>query len=297
MSRELSIQTVPARAATLGNGMEISRALPSRQRRSVGAWVFLDHFGPADIAGQAGVDVAPHPHTGLQTVSWLLEGEMLHKDSLGYEQLIRPGQLNLMTAGRGISHSEESPPDHGDRIHGVQFWVALPDEHRNMEPTFDHHPEVPVLHRDDARVSLLIGEHDGERSPANTHSPLVGLEVHLPAAGRVDLPVDPAHEHAVMLIEGEICVCGRTLTTGALHYLGFDRARVDVTSPGPARFMFVGGEPLRIRDDEKLLLWWNFVGRRWDEIRGFSEAWGRGDERFGEVAAYRGDRLEAPPLP
>ena len=263
----------------------------------MGAWVFLDHFGPADIAGTPGIDVAPHPHTCLQTVSWLLEGEMLHKDSLGYEQLIRPGQLNLMTAGAGISHSEESPPDHGERIHGVQFWIALPDERRFIEPAFDHHPEVPVLQRGDARVSLLIGEFDGESSPARTYSPLIGLEVHLPEGGRVELPVEAAHEHAAMLIEGEITICGQALSTGALHYLGFDRDVVDITAERPARFMLIGGEPLEIAEGEKLLLWWNFVGRSWEEVRAFSRAWTEGDARFGQVAAYDGEPLEAPELP
>ena len=157
-------------------GMTVTRTLPNRDRRMVGAWCFVDFYGPEDISGTAGMQVPPHPHTGLQTVSWLVTGDVLHHDSVGSEQLVSPGQLNLMTAGHGIAHSEQSPPGHGPTLHGVQLWTALPDEARSVAPHFEHHPDLPVLADSGATITVIMGELDGQRSPARVYSPLVGAE-------------------------------------------------------------------------------------------------------------------------
>lgn len=163
-----------ARAAEVG-GLMLRRALPSRERRLIGAWCFLDHAGPADISQTAGMREGPHPHTGLQTFTWMIEGEILHRDSLGHEQLIRPGQVNLMTAGRGIVHSEESLPEHPPRLQAAQLWIALPDAQRHCEPAFEHYPNLPVLERDGFRMTLLVGEALGQRSPVRVYTPLFGM--------------------------------------------------------------------------------------------------------------------------
>jgi redox-sensitive bicupin YhaK (pirin superfamily) len=164
-------ERIEAVSADIGGDMRVRRALPTRHRRRVGAWCFLDHFGPTDVARSRGMRVGPHPHIGLQTVTWLLDGEALHRDSLGSVQRIEPGALNLMTAGRGISHSEESPEPHSPRLHGVQFWIALPDAARTVAPAFEHHPRVPRVRTGGLRISVLAGELLGERSPARTSTP------------------------------------------------------------------------------------------------------------------------------
>src|SRR5262245_27162428 len=169
--------------------MAVSRTLPNRDRRMVGAWCFVDHFGPDDVAGTTGMRVPPHPHTGLQTVTWLIAGEVLHRDSLGSVQLITPGQLNLMTAGRAIAHSEESPREHSPVLHGVQLWVALPDHDRHTEPAFDHHADLPTVRDDGVTVTVLMGDLGPARSPARTYKPIVGAEVAVESGGRADLPL------------------------------------------------------------------------------------------------------------
>ena len=162
-------------------GLPVIRTLPNRQRRMVGAWCFLDAYGPHDLAASPGMRIGPHPHTGLQTVTWLLAGEILHRDSLGSVQEIRPGQLNLMTAGRGIAHSEETPARHSGVLHGVQLWVALPDADRDGPPAFDHHAALPVVADGGLSATVLMGSLAGATSPARCHTPLVGAEITLTA--------------------------------------------------------------------------------------------------------------------
>ncbi|HSN18234.1 MAG TPA: pirin family protein [Gammaproteobacteria bacterium] len=287
------LENLPVHLATVGGDMQVRRALPHKLRRRVGAWCFLDHYGPVTLAPDAGgMRVGPHPHMGLQTVSWLYSGEVLHRDSLGSQQLITPGQLNLMTAGHGISHSEESPKPHPQDLHGLQFWIALPELARDREPAFDHHPALPALRRDGLEMSLIIGEALGERSPAKTYTPLVGLDIRLVEPGRRRLPLDPHFEHALLPIAGHLTVEGRQAELGALTYLGSGRDGLLLENDQPAHAFLLGGAPMQ----EEVLLWWNFVGRNDAEMRAASEQWQAHDARFGEVHGYDGPRVIAPEL-
>ncbi len=285
-----AVERIEAAVATLGEGMQIRRALPTRHRRLIGAWCFLDHFGPVDVSQNKGMRVGPHPHTGLQTVTWLIEGEILHRDSLGSLQVIRPGQLNLMTAGRGISHSEESPMPHPPGMHGVQFWIALPDSARHREPAFDHYPELPIIERDGARMTLLVGNAHGETSPARVYTPLVGLDVMLEAGSDLKLPLQRSFEHGLLVTQGEIEADGEALASGTLLYLPVGRDNISLRSAAAARVTVIGGEPLA----EPVLLWWNFVGRDKEELARYCREWNAQATVFGEVIGYDGARLTAP---
>jgi quercetin 2,3-dioxygenase len=282
-------------AVALGGprGMTVRRTLPNRDRRMVGAWCFVDFYGPEDITGTAGMQVPPHPHTGLQTVSWLVAGEVLHHDSVGSEQLVRPGQLNLMTAGRGIAHSEQSPPDHSPILHGLQLWTALPDGDRGTAPHFEHHPDLPVLADDGCSVTVIMGELDGCTAPARVFSPLIGAEAVLAPGADACLPLRPEWEYAVLALAGEPEVDGTALAPGPLLYLGLGRTELSLRAAREARLMLIGGAPF----EEHLVMWWNFVGRDHEEIVAAREQWMAGDPRFGPVPGYPGPALPAPPMP
>ncbi|WP_405147217.1 pirin family protein [Sphaerisporangium sp. NBC_01403] len=267
-------------------GMKVTRTLPNRDRRMVGAWCFVDHYGPEP----ATMRVPPHPHTGLQTVSWLLEGEVLHRDSLGSEQLISPGQLNLMTAGRAISHSEESPGE--TVLHGVQLWVALPDASRNDAPSFEHHPVLPVLDLPGVAVTVIAGELGGLTSPARVHTPLAGAEMAFDDQARVTLPVRPDFEYAALTLSGGVEADGVDLDPGPLLYLGSGRSELAFRARRPSRVLLLGGEPF----EEEIVMWWNFVGRSHEEIERFRKEWSEGAE-FGTVDGFDGAPLPAPALP
>jgi quercetin 2,3-dioxygenase len=279
-----------ARNASVGS-MTVRRLLPLRLRRSVGAWCFVDHYGPLDIDGVTGMNVPPHPHIGLQTVTWLLSGNVLHRDSLGSEQLIRPGQLNLMTAGRGIAHAEESPEPHDRVLHGVQLWVALPDVSRDTGPAFEHHARLPQNRLGGFAITVLVGELAGAASPASTFSPIVGAEL-TAAAGPASclLPLRPDFEHVAFVAAGQASVNDVELTVGQLLYLPEGRPDAMLSAPGGATLMLLGGVPL----GEPLLMWWNFVARTPEEIASATAAWRAGE--FGSVGGYQGDPLPAPPL-
>lgn len=288
-----SIEHYPTRDTELGGGLKIRRALPHRDRRLVGPWVFLDHFGPLNIGpGESGMRVGPHPHIGLQTVSWLFEGEVLHRDSLGYKQLIRPGQLNLMTAGCGIAHSEETPALHPPLLHGLQFWVALPSSHKDVYPAFEHHPELPRAERDGMQVHVFAGEALGARTPAHYYSPIAGLDVTLTDSGTRVLPLNPDFEYALLPVQGECEAEGEVLAPDALHYLGVGRESITLGNKAPARFGLFGGAPF----GEKVILWWNFVAHTPEEILRARADWEQERPRFGAVKGYNGPRLDAPPI-
>jgi quercetin 2,3-dioxygenase len=275
-------------------GMGVTRTLPNRHRRMVGAWCFLDAYGPHDLTGTAGMRVGPHPHTGLQTVSWLLSGEILHRDSLGSRQDIRPGQLNLMTAGRGIAHSEETPAAHTDVLQGVQLWVALPDRARDVPPAFDQHADLPVYTDGGLSATVLMGTLAGATSPARCHTPLVGAEIAATAAGR--LPLRPDFEYAVLALDGAAVVDGVDLKPGPLLYLGDGRTSVSFAVSSPARLLLLGGEPF----DERIVMWWNFVARDHDEIVEMRHEWAsylNTGGAFGEVRGYQGDPMPPPAMP
>lgn len=284
---------LPGHDVPLGRYTTVRRLLPQRPRRMVGAWCFVDHFGPDDVAGTPGMRVPPHPHTGLQTVTWLVEGEVLHRDSLGSRATVRPGQLNLMTAGRGIAHSEESPVDHPPAMHGLQLWVALPESARHTGAAFTHHAAVPAMRDGDLTATVVIGEVAGVRSPAAAFTPLVGAEVRLDGPAPVRLPLEPGFEHAVLVMTGAATAAGTDLLPGSLLYLGTGRVDLAVRSEaGGARLFLLGGEPF----DEPLVMWWNFVGRSHEEIAAARDDWAAG-RRFGRVISYDGDPLPAPAMP
>jgi redox-sensitive bicupin YhaK (pirin superfamily) len=257
--------------------MTVSRTLPNVHRRLIGAWCFVDAYGPDETA----MRVPPHPHTGLQTVSWLVEGEVLHRDSLGSLQVIRPGRLNLMTAGRGISHSEESSRT---VLHGVQLWVALPGEHRHTAPGFEHHASLPVAAGPGFEATVIMGSYAGATSPATAYTPLAGAQITI--AGDAELPLDPAFEHGLLLLDGAV----RPLEAGPMLHLPPGRTSVRVGGEG--RVLLIGGEPFA----EEIVMWWNFVGRSHDDIAAFRKEWMEGDA-YGSVRGFDGAPLPAPVLP
>jgi len=283
------LEVTGAREATVGD-MTVRRLLPLRLRRTVGAWCFIDHYGPMSVDGMAGMQVPPHPHIGLQTVTWLMTGNVLHRDSLGSEQMIRPGQLNLMTAGRGIAHSEESPAEHDPHLHGVQLWVALPDAARLTEPAFEHHAQLPDARIGGFEITVFVGSLGGAQSPARMFSDIIGAELVAAADARARLPLEPAHEHVIFVATGSAEVEGTVLRPGHLLYLGTGRDRALVAAARDSRLFLLGGIPL----GERLLMWWNFVARTPEEIAAAAGDWQQG--RFDTVGGYRGAPLPAPPL-
>ncbi|MVO87778.1 pirin family protein [Streptomyces sp. p1417] len=272
--------------------MTVRRTLPHRARTLIGAWCFVDHYGPDDVAETGGMDVAPHPHTGLQTVSWLFSGEIEHRDSLGSHALVRPGELNLMTGGHGISHTEVSTP-RTTVLHGVQLWVALPDEHRHAARDFQHHAPAPV-HLEGARARVFLGTLAGETSPVRTFTPLLGAELALDPHATVTLAVDTAFEHGLLVDQGRVRLAGTLLDRTELGYLGPGRTALTLTNETdtPARVILLGGTPF----DEEIVMWWNFIGRSHQDIAQARADWMNGT-RFGEVKGYHGDPLPAPELP
>ena len=285
------LQVIPGRLTDLG-GLPIRRLLPRSQRRTVGPWCFLDSYGPVTFSSGKPMDVPPHPHIGLQTVSWLLEGELLHKDSLGLEGPAGPGVLNLMTAGRGIAHAEETPAGTSGRLRGVQLWVALPNEARETAPAFEQHRSLPVVALEGGGATLIMGQLDGVRSPARTFSPLVAADVSGAANGRLTLPLNHEYEHALVLLKGTCLLDGQPLSIDTLYYLGCGRRELVLSCErDPARALLLGGAPF----GETILMWWNFVARTTEEIVAAREDWEAG-RRFGVVRAYKGQRLQAPPF-
>jgi redox-sensitive bicupin YhaK (pirin superfamily) len=284
------IQSLPARETQLGS-LRILRALPRRQRRTVGAWCFLDRYGPLSFTSGTPMDVASHPHIGLQTVSWLLQGEIIHHDSLGCEALMRAGQLNLMTAGHGIAHSEETPKTNSGTLNGVQLWVALPSDVRDMPPAFHHHAALPVLDFAAGAVTLIAGTLSGATSPAQMFSPIVGAEVAIQTRDPLLLPVQRDFEHAILVLQGEVSLNHRPLEGNTLHYLGTNCDELHLSGSVGSRLILIGGEPFK----EPIVMWWNFVGTTHEEIALAREDWIH-HRRFGEVTAYQGARLPAPDL-
>lgn len=291
------VSVLPAREVPLGGARAITvrRTLPQRKRALIGAWCFADHYGPQDVRAGGGMDVASHPHTGLQTASWLFSGEIEHRDSLGSLAMIRPGELNLMTSGHGICHTEVSTPD-TTTLHGVQLWIALPDEHRQTARAFSHYAP-PVLDLDGASVRVFLGSLAGQTSPVQTFTPLLGAEIVVPAGTRLTLDVDPSFEHGVLLDTGLITVSGADLKPSELGYVPVGSAKLDLdnASGEPSRVLLLGGPPF----GEEIVMWWNFVARSHEEIVTYRQAWQEESEQFGRVEGYRGTpaRLPAPTLP
>ena len=296
-----AIEILEPRDVPLGGprAMGVRRTLPQRSRSLIGAWCFIDHYGPDDVAATGGMVVPPHPHTGLQTVSWLFEGEIEHRDSAGHHAMVHPGELNLMTAGRGIQHSEVSTAQ-TTVLHGAQLWVALPDATRHTEPLFEHCVPEPVRFGA-ATLRIFFGSLLGESSTATAFSPLVGAQLDLPAGASVDLPVDPDFEHGVLVDSGDLTVETERVAVSHLGYLAPGRSTLHLSAGvTPVRALLIGGTPL----GERIVMWWNFIGRDHDEIVRFREQWqadvvagGSIDGRFGTVLGYDGAPLPAPEMP
>src|SRR5579862_6806647 len=227
-------ERLETRNAEIGGGLTIRRALPNRGRRTVGAWCFLDHAGPMEVGAGGGLHVGPHPHIGLQTFTWMIEGAVVHRDSLGNEQLITPGQVNLMTAGGGIAHAEDSAHNYPGapeyrRLHAVQLWIALPEGERRRAASFRNHPQLPRLNLDGFAVQVLAGSCCGRTSPAEVFSPLMAADLSAEAAAQASLPLVSAFEHAVLVLEGAAQVAGETLTPGTLLYLPPGRTQLPLS--------------------------------------------------------------------
>jgi len=293
------IEVLQPREVPLGGprAMRVRRTLPQRERSLIGAWCFVDHYGPQDQGRDGGMDVPPHPHTGLQTATWLFSGLVEHRDSAGVPALVRPGELNLMTAGAGICHSEVSvEPQSAPILHGVQLWVALPDSARFTDRAFHHFAPEPVSLSGGSAL-VFLGALAGHHSPVPSFTPLLGAQLDLDPRQELALDVDPAFEHGVLCDRGAVGLGGITMSIGELGYQGPGRTVLVLRNAGdaPARLLLLGGPPF----GEELVLWWNFIGRSHEEIVEFRREWHDGDTRFGEVRGYRGrlDRLPAPPLP
>ena len=286
------IQDFQIRSAEIGKGTVIKRALPSRNKRMIGAWCFLDHAGPVSFPQGDGLDVGPHPHIGLQTFTWMIEGTMMHTDSLGSKQLIRPKQVNLMTAGYGISHTEVAP-DTETKMHAAQLWIALPDDKINMAPQFDHYPELPVVVQDQVEFTVLVGEFLKTTSPVKVHSDMVGVDFYAPEASTVMIPLNPKFEYGFMALEGEAVVNGHLLNSDNMVVLEPGIEKIEVQLRKGSRLLLIGGEPF----ESPILLWWNFVGRSQEQLKEAREQWVNHDARFGTIPDYDGPRLVAPVLP
>ncbi|MFI6645481.1 pirin family protein [Streptomyces sp. NPDC050504] len=289
------IEVLTARDVPLGGprAMTVRRTLPQRARTFVGAWCFVDHYGPDRVAETGGMDVAAHPHTGLQTVSWLFSGEIEHRDSLGTHAFVRPGEINLMTGGHGISHTEVSTPD-TTVLHGVQLWVALPDAHRHAPRDFQHHAPG-AIRVDGAELRVFLGTLAGATSPVRTFTPLLGAEVLIDAGAAVTLDVDPEFEHGLLVDEGDVRLDGAPLRPAELGYAPPGRGTITLTnaSDRPARTVLLGGPPF----GEEIVMWWNFIGRSHQDIVEARDDWERASDRFGAVDGHPGERLPAPALP
>ena len=245
-------------------------------------------MGPATVSEESGLDVGPHPHVGLQTVTWLLDGQALHRDSLGSEQVIAPGQLNLMTAGDGVVHSEEATGHYRGQLEGIQLWVAQPEVTRHAAAGFEHHTDLPRVDLSGVTATVLTGEFGEFISPARHDTPLAGIDIDC-HGGVSDLPLHPDWEYAAVVLRGALQVEGHVLTPGHLGYLGDGRDELRLDAEPGTRALLLGGVPF----GEEIVMWWNFVARSRDELTAAYNAWRNGNDRFGAVTSPL-DRIPAP---
>ncbi|MGB3414395.1 MAG: pirin family protein [Microbacteriaceae bacterium] len=294
---------IEAREVPLGGPrqMLVKRTLPARGLTLIGAWCFVDHYGPTPVRNAAGMRVPGHPHTGLQTVSWLFEGEIEHRDTAGHHAFVRPGEVNIMTAGSGIAHSEFSTPA-TEVLHGVQLWVALPAAARFVERSFEHYvPEIFDYQSGAARV--LVGEFAGQHSPVKSYTELLGVELSFHEAGTVELELNTNYEHGILVDTGTITAEGIRAASADLVYFPPGRGRLELEISEKTRVMLLGGVPF----GEKLVMWWNFIARDHDEILQFRERWeserglaADGETRSGMFGSFPSEwpsTLAAPELP
>jgi quercetin 2,3-dioxygenase len=297
---DVVMEVIAPHSASVG-ALTVGRVLPRRQRRKIGHWCFVDVMGPSVVNDQTGLDVGPHPHIGLQTVTWLIHGAVLHRDSLGSEQLIRPGQLNLMTAGHGVSHSEETRGIFNGPIHGVQFWVAQPEATRHGPAEFAHHvnlPRLDIAGASGSTATVVLGEFGGERSPARCDTEHVLIEL-VCGAGRTALPLTTTWEHGILALDETVNVSSTSITAsitalitgGHLGYLPPGTSEVIIDAAKPARVMLLGGEVC----EETITMWWNYVARTRSEIASAHQEWTQRSPRFGSVASQLAAIDVAPP--
>jgi redox-sensitive bicupin YhaK (pirin superfamily) len=296
LERRPTVEVHEPRAVPLGGhrAMVVHRTLPTRQRPLVGAWCFLDHYGPDDVAETGGMQVRPHPHSGLQTVTWLFDGAVEHRDSGGGAAVVSSGEISLMTAGDGVAHSEVSTPGTAV-LHGIQLWAALPDDALRAPRSYEH-MAVPRLDLAGAEARVFVGELAGARSPVTVHSPLLGAEIVLSPHATLDLGIDEGFEHAVLVDSGTLRVSDTAITRRELGYLAPGPSRMTLANPSaePVRAILLGGAPFA----EPIVMWWNFVARTHDEIVAMREDWAQGSARYGAVEGWAdADRLPAPELP
>lgn len=283
-----SIEAREGRTTSVGT-VQVARVLPTKGRRTVGAWCFVDLMGSDDAEHPDPMEIGPHPHIGLSTATWLLEGEAVHTDSLGSEQVIRPGQLNLMTAGYGIAHAEiAAKPPFG----GVQMWIAQPEDTRHGESAFNHHAELPQPDLDGATALLIVGSLAGATSPARTDTPLVGIDLSIHNR-KTALPLTATFEHAVVPLDRKVKVGPEVVEPGwiALIPTGLEELPLE-TEQGDARLLVLGGEPF----GEDVAMWWNFVARTRDELETAWRDWHDHTDRFGDPPSTL-ERIEAPVPP
>ncbi|PSM40278.1 pirin [Streptomyces dioscori] len=289
------VDVLSARDVPLGGprAMRVRRTLPQRARTLIGAWCFADHYGPHEVAVSGGMNMPPHPHTGLQTVSWLFSGEVEHRDTLGTHALIRPGEMNLMTGGHGIAHSEVSTPDTAV-LHGVQLWVALPEQHRRTARDFQHHVPEPA-HADGAVIKVFLGSLAGRTSPVRTFTPLLGAEIVVEPRATLTLAVDTTFEHGLLVDSGDIRLADTVLRPAELGYVprGADTLTMVNETDAPVRAVLIGGPPF----GEEIVMWWNFVGRSHEDVVQAREDWEAASDRFGVIEDFPGGPLPAPALP
>jgi quercetin 2,3-dioxygenase len=299
------VELRPGRVTSVGS-LPVRRVLPQHPRRTVGPWCFADHVGPVPAREAGELGIGPHPHMGLQTVTWLVQGELLHLDSLGSEQPIRPGQLNLMTAGHGVAHAEEDSR-RAPTLHAVQLWVAQPEETRHGAAAFEHHAVLPQAEFEGGTATVLVGELGGEASPARRDTDHMGAELVVQAPGAL-VPLRKEHEYALVVLEGRVIVripghaapvlrsarseLEVTAEPGNLAYLGSGRDELALETNEPARVLLLGGVPF----PEPVLMWWNFVARTRDEVSEARRQWTARDARFGRVRSRLG-RIEVGPPP
>ena len=281
---------------TTRTGVAVHRTLPHRDLKMIGAWCFVDHFGPTEQTD--GMVVAAHPHTGLQTATWLIEGAIEHRDSIGSVQIIKPGQLNLMTAGQGIAHSEISltaAQEPGAKfLHAVQLWIALPKEAINTAPEFEHQADLPIISNTDYQATVLVGEFMGQTAKTKTFSPMMGSALRFDQQTSTQIPLKSQFEHGFMLASGELKVNGHSVPVSGLYFVaaGAESANIEA-SPGSI-VLLLGGQPF----GEKILMWWNFIGRTHQDIAQARENWNAGDQsRFPGFEDSIGGRIPAPDLP
>ena len=272
------------------SGISIERTLPHRKIRTIGAWCFVDAYGPTNQ--EKAMQVAAHPHTGLQTVTWLFSGEVEHRDSLGSIQTIKPGELNLMTAGSGISHSELSINTKTD-LHGVQLWIVLSNQARNQPPSFHHYQDLPGFKLEHIHAKVFVGEFGGVESTANVYSELVGAELNFLSNGSESFKLKKTFEYGLLVISGEIFVFDEVVPKGNLLYICPGQEAIEITGEEGARIIFLGGEPF----SEAIVMWWNFIGRSHAEIAQMRLDWEERNSRFGQFTDAIGGRIPAPPMP